>query len=1145
MKKALLLLVLLVVTAGAHAQSDLGNITGTVTDPSGAVVSEATVTIINKGTGLTRVQKTNSAGQYSTQGLPPGEYEVDFAASGFTTEKRSITVAVGSANVVDAKISVGGGQEQVEVAADSVGGVQLENAEISQVVDSHQITELPSLNRNPYDFVSVSGNISSDPSGGNRGVGFNFSGSRSASVDILLDGAENTNVYGVSVGQTVPLDAVSEYRVITSGMGAQYGRASGGIVNAVTKSGTNSFHGSLWEFNRVAALASTGYENNAIGVPKSPFTRNEFGYAVGGPIIKDKLFFFSSTEWLRVRSSQEIVAEVPDPALIAASGANTQAFFAQYGKLAYQPNSTVYTLGYLVSNGPFAKDSAALTASNPAKYPSSLPAFDEVKYPNPGDSGAGEPQNTYDIFDRFDYTLSSKATLFGRYSLYSLDEFPGSNNTSPYAGYNTGLTDYDNNGLGALTYTFTPNLVSTSKVLFSRLNDAQPLGSVPVSPTLYVNGSSSVTLGNGTIYFPGYSATAPGNAIPFGGPQNFLQIIEDMSLTKGRHTVTFGGEYLYIKDNRIFGAYEEAVQALKQSGTSGALTNFVAGNEGLLQVAINPQGKYPCVRDLATGALDQTAACTLTLPVGSPSFSRSNRYHDPAFYVSDSYRASPRLTVEAGLRYELYGPQHSSHANLDSNFFFGAGTTEQEQIRNGFVQTRQTAPNGRLWNLNTKQFAPRFGMAYDLTGDGKTSLRGGFGIAYERNFNNVTFNVIQNPPNYGVVSFTSADLGGAAIPISAQNFGPFASGTGTKALSPVTLRAVDPKIKPAYTEFYNVSMERSIANDTTVSISYSGTRGIHNYSIANINRSYSGGIYLGDATTYGAALVTNRLNPQYSNINFRGADGDSYYNGVDIGLRSGNLLHQGLVLVTHYTFAHSTDNTSSTFTDGGSNNTNLGYLDPFNHALDHGNSDFDVRHRAVVSFVWALPYFKSTTGLKNRLLDGYEVSTVFNATTGTPFTEFDCGLAVTVCPRASFNQKPQYKRNGNEANLSSTFGPNTFAYITFPTYTASNYTMYAGPLTGAGDEPTIIGGEDHFAPNMTQRNAFSGPGQWNQDADIIKNIKLYHESLFQIRAEAYNLFNHANTFLNVGGTNDVSTYNYALAYKNGRRTLQLAARLTF
>ena len=1134
-----------------QAQVEFGSISGVVTDASGATVQNAAVAVVNTANGATRNTTTGGSGDYRIPDLTPGNYKVTVTAPGFAGATETLNVAVGSASQLNVKLSVKGDATQVIVAADNSGSVNLQNAEVSQVIDSKQIVQLPSLTRNPYDFAQLSGFASGDPTiKSDRGVGLNFSGARSASTDILLDGAENTDAFAVGVGQTVPLDAVQEYRVITSGMGAQYGRASGGIVNVVTRSGGNSFHGSAWEFNRISTFASDGYSNNAqfkagnTDVAKPRFTRNQFGYSVGGPIVKDKLFFFSSTEWLRIRSQATIVSEVPDPALIAASASNTQSFFSAYGKLAHPVNGRVYTAGYLAdpnNSQPFQSDAAGLIASG--ALTADTPAFDTVSYQTAADSGAGAPQNTWYTLNRFDYTLSDKTTLFGRYSLLNGILSPGTNNTSPYAGYETGSTNYDNNGLGSLTHVFGPRLASTTKVLFSRLNNLQPLGKNPVSPTLYVNSNSAETLGSGSIYFPGYSATSPGNAIPFGGPQNSLQVLEDLNWTIGAHTLTLGGEYLYIKDNRSFGAYEEGVEALVQSGTKGALKNFVNGNLGLFQAAVNPQGKYPCSRDLATGKYQVTADCTINLPVSSPNFSRSNRYHDGAAYLADTWKATPRLTIDAGLRWEVYGPQHSTHPNLDSNFFFGPGDTEFDRIRTGSLKTRVTAPNGRLWKLNLLQFGPRIGVAYDLSGDGKTSLRAGYGIAYERNFNNVTFNVIQNPPNYAVVSFTKADLtAGQSLEISTGNLGQFGTGTGTKFLPNTTLRAVDPNIKPAYNQFYVASLQHQVGNSTVLRLEYTGERGIHNYSIANLNRSYFGGVYEGDAH------VSNRLNPQFSNINFRGADGDSYYNGLNVGLTSANIRSQGLTVTANYTYSHAMDNTSSTFTDGGSNNTNLGYLDPFNHGLDRGSSDFDIRHRVASSLVWDLPYAHNTTGITNRLLDGWQLASIFTASTGTPFSYFDCSAAVTACPRAMPLVAVPHARTGNSKDISSLFGPNTFSYITLPEYTPTNYTMYADPIVGAGDLPTctgVLGAGCSFPGNMTARNAFRGPGRWNVDFDAVKAFKITESTSLQLRGEAYNVLNHANTYLNLGGSNDISSTNYVLAYKDGRRQMQLAARFVF
>ena len=1170
----------------AHAQADLGSISGTVTDASGAFVPKAQVTITNIANGAVRVTVSGSKGEFSVSQLNPAQYTVSITAPGFATATQQVSVTVGSQNTFVAKLAVAGGKTEVVVEADDFAGVQLEKPEVSAVIETEQILSLPTLDRNPYSLVAFSGNLSSDPTAASRGVGFNISGSRSTSVDILLDGVENTDLYAVGVGQTVPLDATQEIRIVTSNSGAEYGRGSG-AVNVSTKSGTNGFHGSMYEFNRISTLASAGYNNNYIhavnpGVPEKPrYTHNQPGYSVGGPIKKDKLFFFSSTEWTRIRSAQNIITAIPTSDLIGMSASNMQDFFTAYGALDHPINGTLQTGATIQGNNewsdtidPTTPDRSndsygditqiAITQNGVTNADIADPTSTEITagcadlriatapicasnlfgqsiYQIPADSGGGTPVNEWITFNRADYTINQTTSMFVRYIQESLVNPAGSVNNSPYHGYNTLNTQYNHNIEVSLSKAFSPTLASATKLLGSRLNNSQPLAQAPVSPTLYINGSSPVTLDGGYINFPGYSQTSPGNALPFGGPQNFIEIGEDLAWSKGKHQFTFGGNFLNIKDNRTFGAYEEAVDGLVQSGSTGALSNFVGGGLGLLEVALDPGGAYPCYRD-ETGAYIPTSSCMIQLPAVSPNFSRSNRYQDGAAYAMDSYKVSPGFTLNLGLRWEVYGPQHSQKASNDANFFFGQGSNFWETLRNGQIETRETAPNGRLWNLNLKQFAPKVGFAWDPFGNGRTSVRGGYGISYERNFNNVTFNVIQNPPNYGVVSFTTADNGGNTIPISTNNFAQFGTGTGTKELPNVTLRAVDPKIKPAYAQNWSLSVERQMAG-TTASVSYVGTRGIHNYSIANINRSFSGSNYLGDAHQ------SNRTNYQYSSINFRGADGDSYYHGLTGELRSADLFHAGLTVRADYTWSHSIDNTSSTFTDGYSNLDNLGYLDPFNHALDRGSSDFDQRHRVTTAIVWALPYAKHLTGATKMILDNWTISTTFNAATGTPFTMFDCTDANTVCPRASFVNSPAHKRTGNMTDISSNFGPNTYSYMTFPVDSAANYNVQSNPgAGGTSDTPICAGLENvgcHFVSGMERRNSFSGPGSWGQNLGVVKDFRFKERYDVQIKGEFINLYNHANTYLNLGGTNDVSYLTDVLAYKSGNRNSEFSVHIAF
>jgi len=270
----------------AFAQNETGQIVGTVMDPTGASVPGATVTVRSASTGSERAETTDAGGSFTFTNLLPDAYEVTVAAAGFTTLKQRTTVTVGSKVGLDVKLEVGKAETVVEVSETALT-VNTETQTITQTINTQSMTELPSLTRNPYDFVATSGNVSEDdPSG--RGAGVAMNGLRSAGTNVMLDGVANNDEFTASVGQMVPLDSVQEMGIITNNFTAEYGRADAGVVNLTTKSGTNAFHGTLYEFNRVSALASNTFNNNAYGLDKPEYVRNQFGYSLGGPVKKNK-----------------------------------------------------------------------------------------------------------------------------------------------------------------------------------------------------------------------------------------------------------------------------------------------------------------------------------------------------------------------------------------------------------------------------------------------------------------------------------------------------------------------------------------------------------------------------------------------------------------------------------------------------------------------------------------------------------------------------------------------------------------------------------------------------------------------------------------------------------------------------------------
>ena len=616
---------------------------------------------------------------------------------------------------LDAKLSVSAATTEVQVVGEGGAQVNTQTQEMSQVVDTQQLANLPSLTRNPYDFVALAGNVSggdnSTNSGAsaidqlgsgqnqeNRGVGYAINGQRESGTEILLDGVENISIFTQSIGEDVPLDGTQEFSVITSNYSAEYGRASGGVINVTTKAGTNSFHGSGWEFNRLSAYTANTYGNDAANVagiaagvcttsdlcaPKGTYTRNQFGYAAGGPIKKDKLFIFESTEWTRVRSAATESEEVFDPAFIALMPSNIQAYYKTYGQTTLPSAGVASTVGQVSATG---ANFGLVNGTTPV--PASTPMFDTVNFNAPFDAGGGIPQNTYDLVGRVDYNPTDRTQMFFRGGRENSIQLPGSNTYSAYPQYDTGLTFLNQSYLYSISHIFTPSLFLSMKASYTRFNENTSFDpSFLYVPNLMFVSPTDPNTG-ALIQMPGLeNFSEPGQGgLPAGGPQNTIQLEPDLSWTKGKHSMRFGFMGTYIQLNYASGAYAQAVEELGfafQNSLNDMMNT--AGNPNgapliTFETRVDPQGKLPCPADTSTtdgnfGNVVDNPSCAIQTPLGEASFARSYRYKDWAGYGEDSYKVTPRLTLNAGLRYEHYGVQHNNHPDLDSNFYFGSGSS--------------------------------------------------------------------------------------------------------------------------------------------------------------------------------------------------------------------------------------------------------------------------------------------------------------------------------------------------------------------------------------------------------------------------------------------------------------------------------------
>jgi Carboxypeptidase regulatory-like domain/TonB dependent receptor-like, beta-barrel len=1111
----------LALASDLRGQTFTGTVVGHVLDQQREWIPGVSLTLRSVERGFTRTTQSNAHGEYFFQLVPPGMFTVKAEASGFAVATVNVEVVVATPVRADLTLNVQSLKQSIKVLGENGVSVQTENAGLGRTINPVQMSEFPSLARSPYDFMAIMPGAT--PSNDGLGVGYALNGGRTQSANYLLDGGENNDAFMSAPAMDVPLDSIEEFSVQTNHFSAEYGRNSSFVANIVTKSGTNNLHGSLYDYLRNSALAANTFDNNAHQLPRPEFSRNQFGGTLGGPIRRRKLFFFASIEPILVRSSGPNQFYVPTPQLLAISAPGTQSIFERYPV----PSDLSPTDVLQRKVCPFGLD-----CSSGGGY-ITLPAFALSTRSGPQDAGAGFPQNTILATGRTDWQVNNQTLMFLRYAFESKNLFAYV--SQPY----TTKLDVPDSGHNQnvainLIRTWTPHLATESRFVYSRVTGdpdrfggGNPLVPNPPIPLFYILDEPSVTLPAGTE--------------KFGGPTNTYQLFQTVTWARGRHTLKFGGQYIQLRDNRTYGVGEVA------DARFSTMQDFVNGVLNLYTIALNPQGHFP--------------GQSMEPPFGPPSFTRHFRYNEPSVFIEDIWKIAPRMTLTAGLRWEYFDVLHSPGAEhpIDSNFYSPSAGSALEQTAKGQFLRTIDAPGdfrGHFYLPSYKNFAPRLGAAYDLFGDGKTVIRAGAGLFYDRRVGWELFRAALNPPSYSLTQLTDVPVNAALLDNQYVAF----------PNSPILLdqsdtKPIDTHLRPAYTVSWNLTFEHEFVGSLVAGASYLGSNGSRLYSLNDLSRQGSGGLldpsclttrYAADGTTPLGPDYTNcpGLNSEVSSLVMRGNAGHSSFEALQLRVDSRRISRLGIQFGVNYTLSHSIDDSSISGTSLAIANVGSGFLDAFDPSLDRGPSDFDQRHRFAAYWIWEIPLGQNSHSWRRRyILSGWEVSGILSYQTGQPFTIGDLGV-------------PDFTTERTRPRLT---GAIPKAGPLLPDAASHNQFLYL-PINQVYDQGTgaCIANTAPFACELSvngpfygilPRNAFRQPGTYFQNIALIKNFPLPKEGMqLQFRAEFYNLCNHSNLYINAG-TADVSSLSFTpfpgtqvsgvtASFKDNRQIV-LALRLIF
>jgi len=1160
--RVLLAFVVLALSVGAFGQGGAGELSGVVTDSTGAVVSGVEVKLTNTATGEVRTTVTTPAGIYNFPALPiVGSYTLEVGSKGFkSTKVQNVIVSVGTITTRDVKLEIGAATEQVTVEA-GAQIVQTEDSAVSQLIDRRIWEQMPLEARNSNDFINlVAGAVPEQFDRTFRGPAVN--GTRTGTGNFMVEGVDNNEqgqggvaICGSACGQggsntSISPDAIEEYRVITHDFTAEYGKAGGFVTDTVLKSGTNRWHGSLYEYNRVQALAAEDwFTNNAAPINgvklKDHLVRNQFGGSFGGPIIKDRTFFFGTVEFHRLRQSSPTVGS-----------SFTQQFYNFVDSGAFEKFMETDPAGYCVGTlgaacvGGFNKSNTVgpIFKSQLQKFPLAMPLVDcsvscqsptfvgqgvytgqaifgfgnKITYPVPLYATATEsfvnPVNQYRASVKFDHKLSANDQINAVYLLENVVSTDNFGSGSATFGVPTNNPNRAQTAGVTFTHTFTPTVLNQFKIGYVRhtANFTSP-GTEGIPDMITIDALSG-----------GFGAS---NALPQFFTENEFQYKDDISVTHGKHTLKFGAEYRRTRNGSSFEA--DKYGSFWNWGGEDLITDSTFSDQAdKLTFPQYPNGYF--------GSWYYAAAAVNPTNGQLPQFYRGYRANELAGYGQDDWRISPRLTLNLGLRWEYFGPPHNYQPNIDSNFYFGSPVTPIPgthsnpffPVNNPFYANEATGTfqvkNSSIWNKKLTNFGPRAGFAWDVLGNQKLVVRSGFGMYYDRIYNNVFENIRFNPPYYSNAVFGVLQNGvpGGALETPPGVFSvPFTSANTAEFVSPAVFPTGLPKARPRhmnqdlsipYYEQYSFGLQYQIARDMALETNYIGTLGRHLIGIYNINT------FDGRLSGIGS---TARPNPTISSDNFRNTAFTSNYNGLNVTLRK--RFSGGLQFNANYTFAKSLDELSDAFRAKGS----TGATDPMNLRNDYGPSDFDVRHRFVMSPTYDLPFMKG-----NRWLGGWSVNSIISWQTGASIALYDSiadpnGSGVT-------NQRPAFVGTSASSAINTNVSP-AHGYINATSFAEVNQ------ASGIGCSPTINLGA--WCNSTLKRGFLHGPHFANVDFGMGKGFKINESAKVTFEANFFDLFNHAN-FQNPNGNvvdpnfgNSQSTFGGV----GGHRVTQLALRLDF